>query len=196
MHISRLLSVPVFILMICFLPVAARSQETTPEPGPTAAESLPPASALGNGWTQATPVSPDILAEYSFTMSPDVFSEGAAATYLGPNGSRVLIVNLIITDNRVAIRKSWEDATSLLDAMSFAVREDYEQTENLETMTAPKGCVEAKRKEGIEQGFLTPYAATMCAIDPDRIMLVIVSGTFEQGAGVEASDAIMVASLE
>lgn len=196
MQLSRLLTIPVFVLMLCFFPAATLSQETTPEPGATAAESLPAASVLGKGWTQDTPVSPDILAEYSFTMSPDVFSEGAAATYLGPNGSRVLILNLIVTDNRVAIRKSWEDATSLLDALAFGITEDYTRTEDLETMTAPEGCVEAKRKEGIERGFLTPFAATMCAVDPDTIVLVIASGTFDQGAGVEASDAIMVASLE
>jgi hypothetical protein len=177
------------LLTLAVMPVAA--QDETPEPGPAAAGFLPEASIFGDGWAQSQVVSPDILARYSFTMSPDVFREGAAGIYLGPGGSRAIVVTLLLTDNRVAIRKSWEDATDLLQSMSYSVSTDYERDGQLETMEPPTPCVEAKRVEGTEQHYLVPYGATMCAVDPDIVAIVAVSGDALDAAGVAASDAIV-----
>lgn len=167
------------------------AQEETPEPGPDAAASLPDPAVLGAGWSLADTVSPDIIARYNFTMSPDVFREGAAGTYLGPGGARVVIVTLLLTDNRVAIRKSWEDATALLDAIAYRVSTDYERNEQLEQMDPPAACVEAKRAEGVEQIYLVPFGATMCAIDPDVVVIVAVSGAALDATGIDASDAVL-----
>src|SRR4051812_19993557 len=77
------------------------AQEPTPEPGPNAAKLLPDAGAFGKGWRLSQTVSPDLLALYSFTMSPDVFREGAASIYVGQGGSRIVVVSLLITNTRV-----------------------------------------------------------------------------------------------
>ena len=181
----------VVILSFALASQSALAQDAVPEPGTNAASQLPEASVLGSDWVMVDPVSPDALAIYAFEMSPDVFSEGAAATYLGPTGARILIVNLILSDNQVAIRKSWEDATDLLDYLNFGINEDYDTTVSLETMDPPDGCVEAKRKEGVQGGYLTTVGVTMCAVDPDRIVLVFVDGSFNELTGVEASDAVI-----
>lgn len=175
------------------LPVSA--QEPTPEPGPEAAQILPDADAFGEGWTKTQTVNPSILARYSFEMTPDVFREGAAGIYTGPTGSRIVVVSLLITENRVAIRQSWENATKLLDAVNFGVSTDYERDRALETMAAPQGCAEAKRIEGLERFVLLPVGGTMCALDPDGILIAIVSGNFDEATGVTASDAVIDIAL-
>ena len=83
---TRLLTV--LLLAIAALPVLpAHAQEPTPEPGPQASRLLPDATALGEDWSRTEIVSPDLLARYSFEMTPDVFREGAAGIYVGQDGS-------------------------------------------------------------------------------------------------------------
>lgn len=171
--------------------ISVRAQEPTPEPGPNAAKMLPDPTSFGNGWTLSETVSPDILARYSFEMSPDVFREGAAGVYLGPDGARIVLVSLLLTENRVAIRKSWEDAGNLLNNAGLRINNDYSRDKALETMEPPAGCVEAKRIEGIETFFLQPAGGTMCAVDPDAVLLAVAFGNFSGKSGVEASDAVI-----
>lgn len=173
----------------------AVAQDPTPEPGPGAASELPAATLLGEEWIQYDVVSPDVLGGYSFKMTPDVFTEGAAALYAGPDGARVIVVNLIVTDSRVAVRASWEDATELLDRLTWGVESDYRRREALDTMSPPLGCVEAKRVDGLENGYLMPVGATMCAQDPDNVWIFLVSGTLNGATGVSASDALVEATL-
>lgn len=191
---ARLLMV--LLLAVAALPILPTSaQDPTPEPGPEAAELLPEASALGDDWLLTQIVSPDLLARYSFEMTPDVFREGAAGVYVGQNGSRVVIVSLLITENRVAIRQSWEDATTLLNAVASGLSTDYERDAALETMAAPPECVEAKREEGTENFVLLSAGATMCAVDPDGIVIAVVFGDLDGQTGVAASDAVIRAAL-
>lgn len=170
---------------------AVLAQEPTPEPGPNAAKLLPDAAALGSGWAIEQTVSPDLLARYSFEMTPDVFREGAAGIYAGPNGSHIVVVSLLITENRVAIRQSWEDATELMDNVRSRTSTDYERDQALETMDPPSSCVEAKRIEGIENFILAPVGGTMCAVDPDGILIAVVFGNFGEQTGVAASDEVI-----
>ncbi len=186
----------VFLLALAALPaLPMAAQDPTPEPGPEASKMLPDADDFGTGWSLTETVSPDILARYSFEMTPDVFREGAAGVYVGPDGSRVVVVSLLVTENRVAIRRSWEDATDLLDEVDSRLSTDYEREEALETMAPPDGCVEAKRVEGTEDFVLLPAAATMCAIDPDAILIAVVLGGVGGQTGVEASDAVIGLAL-
>lgn len=185
-----------FLIALAALPVVQGSaQDPTPEPGPEAARLLPEAVAFGDGWELTQTVNPSILTPYSFEMTPDVFREGAAGISTGPNGSRIIIASLLITENRVAIRQSWEDATGLLNAASSGISTDYERDQALETMEAPAGCAEAKRIEGTERFVLLPMGGTMCAVDPDGILIAIISGNFDEQAGVAASDAVIDLAL-
>lgn len=183
------------VIGLVFAGEVALAQDPTPEPGPGAASQLPAASLLGEGWVQYDVVSPDVLARYSFEMTPDVFSEGAAGLYAGPNGARVVIVNLVVTDSRVAVRASWEDATDLLDSMTRSAEYEYQRIENLETMAPPTPCVEAKRFEGVENTYLAPVSATMCAQDPDNVWIFLVSGMLNGTTGVAASDAVVESAI-
>ena len=187
--------VPVVLALLMLSAAPTSAEDPTPEPGPNAAKMLPEATAFGEGWSLTETVSPDLLARYYFTMTPDVFREGAAGIYVGPRGSRMVMVSLLITENRVAIRQSWENATKVLDAVRGAAITDYQRDEALATMAPPGGCAEAKRIEGIENVTLLPVGGTMCAIDPDVILIAVVLGDFDEHTGVAASDAAVGAAL-
>lgn len=176
------------LFTVVVMPVAA--QEPTPQPGRVAAKRLPAASALGQGWVALQTASPDILVGSSFKMSPDVFREGAARSFGGPSGARALVVVFYLTQNRVAVRRSWEEAGKLLDQLRYRSQTDYQRLDDLESTAPPPGCVEAKRIEGTDGFYLTPLGATLCAIDPDIVALAVVSGTLDGKTGIEASDAL------
>lgn len=171
------------------------AQDTTPVPGTEAAKHLPSAEDLGKGWSLSQTVSPDILISYGFTMSPDTFREGAARIYLGPNGSQVVVVSLLTTTSRVAVRKSWDDASKILDGLGSMASEDYEKTRDLESSDPPTNCVEAKRSVGTEQFVGLPVGATMCAVDPDGILVAITFGNVNGNEGAAASDAVIEIAL-
>src|SRR5690606_14806564 len=128
-----------------------------------------------------------------FTMSPDVFREGAAGIYLGPDGQRALVVRFLLTDNRVAIRQSWTDASDLMDSLSFYITTDYERDQQIKTMEAPTGCIEAVRIEGTERVFRLPVGGTLCAADDDSLFMVLIYGEVNGLSGVDGSDAVTTA---
>jgi hypothetical protein len=186
----RWINVVFFALVLTAAPrwTATYAQETTPEPGGAAAALLPEAAPLGPGWTIDVTVSPSVLRPRSFVLSPDVFREGAARIYLGPAGGRILIVTLLLTESRVAVRQGWEDATELLALIVDDASTDAVRTEQLATLPPPPGCVEAKRNEGTQHILLQPLGVTMCAVDPDLIVIASVSGDWSGQAGTAASD--------
>lgn len=169
--------------------IPARAQEATPEPGPQAALALPEAAAFGDGWRRSQIVSPEELTRFDFEMEPGVFREGAAGIYVGPEGSRIVVASLLISESRVAIRESWDEATELLEAVTSGFSSGFGSDEDLEAQAVPAGCVEAKHIEGIEDFVLLPVGGTMCAIDPDGILVTVVYGAFNGQDGVAASDA-------
>ncbi len=177
-----------------FVPSVA-AQDTTPVPGPNAAKHLLSAKTLGKGWSLSQTVSPDVLVQYGFTMTPDSFREGAAGIYLGPQGAQVIFVSLLATSSHVAVRKSWDDASTILSGLGTMVSQDYQKAQDLSTAAPPDGCVEAKRTEGTENFTGLLSGATMCAIDPDLILIAITFGTVEAASGVAASDAVIESSL-
>ncbi len=186
----RWISVVFVALVLTAAPrwTAAYAQETTPEPGGAAAALLPEAAPLGPGWAIDATVSPSVLRPRSFELSPDVFREGAARIYLGPAGGRILIVTLLLTESRVAVRQGWEEASELLALIGDDASTDAGRTEQLATLSPPPGCVEAKRIEGTQHILLQPVGATMCAVDPDLIVIASVSGGWSSQIGTAASD--------
>lgn len=187
----RVLIVIVSALLLVDVPFVLAQDDEEPDPGANAAAGLPAATVFGEGWTQAEIISPDSIERYGFTMSPDVFREGAAGIYLGPNGGRMLVVNLLVSDNRVAIRASWDDASDLLGSLTRPFETDYSRDQALETMAPPEGCLEAKRAEGRESVYRLPAGATLCAADDETLMLVVVYGSYSDMPGVAASDSIV-----
>jgi len=150
----------------------ASAQEPTPEPGPNASKMLPAASELGKSWKQ--------LQVTGLDVPSDIFREAAVASYGGPRGSHAVVFVYLVTESRVAIRQSWEAATEWFDSYRYELDYDYEREGFLENLPAPEGCVEAKRSDGQDSDFLMPGAVTLCAADPDVIVLAVVIGGIDE----------------
>jgi hypothetical protein len=133
---------------------------------------------------------------WGMTMAPDVFREGAVGIYGGPNGARVVAVTLLLTDTRVAVRRGWENATQLFNNYSYQLDYDYNKIALWDALPPPAGCAEAKRFEGVARDFGFPTGITLCAADPDLIIVAVASGLVNDRTGYEASDAVVKAIVE
>lgn len=107
------------------------------------------------------------------------------------------MIVLLTTDSRVAVRQSWEEATETFDSYRYRLAgdSDYSLQERLEAMEPPQGCVEAKRAEGRDGEFGYTAGVTMCAIDPDVVLLAAASGELTNIEGFGASDAVVAEAI-
>jgi hypothetical protein len=184
-------------LLIVLLSSSARTSmaqdatsSATPATGDSAAnpavQYLPTADSLGDGWSS-------VMTE-PLAVSPEEFRTGAIAVLTGPAGARVLAVAMLVTDERVAVRRSWEEASDLFHKYSGELEYDSDRDEILDRLPLPPGCIEAKRIDGTARqlGLDTgiPMGLTLCAADPDVIVLAVVSGELGALSGHDASDGV------
>ena len=161
------------------------SQQATPVSAPVAAGLLPSGDAFGEGWALlvSRPV-PDPPA--------GVFSDTAVGAYGGPNGARLTIAVLRVAPGMTAVRSSWEFGNPAFEAFRGEI--DYGYDSSRETSLAatppPQGCADARRTYGIEEIGLDAFSVgiTLCAADPDAIVLVVASGELAGLSGSQASD--------
>lgn len=163
-------------------PVVLPAASPVAEPG-TPARFLPPTEELGEGWSLVTTGAPE--------ADPAFFVDTASALYVGPSGGRVLILIYRNAPGRAALQRSWEDVGAVFESYRFEVT-GYatDREEELAAQPLPEGCVDARRVNGVDPVFGLPGAVTQCAIDPDILTLVIVSGPWNGLADHQASDAI------
>lgn len=181
---KHLVVVMIAVLLIGISSITTHAQEDELEPKPASASYLPDATEIGTEWIE--------LRRYGLDLPTDLFREGSAATYVGPHGARIAVLAFLTTDTQVAIRRSWEAATERFDRYRYAVASDYDygQREVIDAMPPPPGCAESRRAEGADDEFGVFAGLTMCAIDPDVILIVVVSGEVMGMTGTDASDAI------
>lgn len=163
-------------------PVAAQTESLTG----SAAELLPAAGAFGQGWS--------VTRAAALEVDPALFREAAVAIHAGPGGTRALVAVMLVTKDRVAVRRAWEAAVSIYDNYSGELEYVTGRDDELAEEPPPAGCVEAKRIDGtarqlgIDTGI--PMGVTLCAADPDVIVLTVASGAVLGLTGYDASDAI------
>jgi hypothetical protein len=166
------------------VPILPASAQDAPA-DPTAAY-LPAAATLGDGWALAS--------TGSLGLPTELFRAGTLGVFTGPAGARILAAVMLVTESRVAVRRSWEAATDLFHKYSGELAYDPDRDDILDRLPLPAGCVEAKRIDGTARqlGLDTgiPMGLTLCAADPDVILLVVVSGPLGHLTGYEASDAV------
>ena len=170
----------VVVVLMAVGGTTASAQQETPEPGPNAVKLLPKADLLGEGWMQTEVRGVD--------AAVDLFDEAAVASYGGPEGARAVVYSYLVTDSRAAVRQSWEATSRVFDNYRARLGYDYARDEQLAQIAAPEGCTEAKRSEGEHDAFFAPAAVTMCAADPDRIVIAVVMGGIDGVTDYTASD--------
>jgi hypothetical protein len=174
--------------VLYLLAPAVSAQVETPEAGAAAARYLPEAADLGDGWVLLPP-------QGVGDLPTDVFREAAVGYYGGPSGARSVVMVLIATSARIAVRQAWEEASSRYDSYRYRLGSDYQRVQELETIPPPEGCEEAKRSEGTDKEYGFPTAITLCAGSTDEIILVVVSGGDAETLGYQASDALAVLAI-
>jgi hypothetical protein len=191
----RLIALVIAIIM-CAAGFPALAQETpVPDPQSASVLLLPEASAFGPGWTLTNIRAVEQL-NMGMTMAPDVFREGAVGTYGGPNGARMVAITLLLTETRVAVRRGWENASQLFNNYTYQLDYDYNAIGLWDALPPPDGCAEAKRFEGISRDFGFPTGITLCAADPDLIVIAVASGLVNDRTSYEAADAVVKAIVE
>jgi hypothetical protein len=182
--VRTLLRVLLVLLCVSGSPTAVRAQDE-PNAG-VAMDLLLTAGDLGSGWTSARTA--------PLEVDPTLFREAAVAIHMGPTGARVLIAVLLVTQDQVAVRRAWEAAVGIYDNYSGELEYVSGRGDELAEVPPPAGCAEAKRIDGtarqlgIDTGI--PMGVTLCAAEPDVIVLAVVSGSVLNLSGFEASDAI------
>ena len=187
----RLLLIIVLVSLCPLAPVRGlpgAAQETTVTPGVAdpAAALLPTPETFGDGWS--------LVRTGGLDLPTELFRAGTLGVYTGPAGARILAAAMLVTESRVAVRRSWEEAADLYHNYSGELAYDSDRDDILDRLPPPAGCVEAKRIDGTARqlGLDTgiPMGLTLCAADPDVILLVVVSGALGPLTGHDASDAV------
>ena len=168
--------------------VSAQDDEILPVT-PGAGQYLPDAADLGPNWIDVWQSGIDPGAE--------LFKEGVKAVYGGPDGSRAIVYAWIIQDSTTAVRRSWEETADLMSTARYEWASDYDfsQASEIDILPPPAGCVESSRAEGVDPDSQYPAGLTMCAIEPDVILLTIVSGELEGETGYLSSDLLIQKAL-
>jgi hypothetical protein len=148
---------------------------------------LPAASVFGPDWYSPS--------SKGFDWSPELFESVSGATYAGPSGSRIALYIFIARPS--SIHGAWEAATKTFDTYRRKITDkyDYHKTEALKDIPPPVGCNKAKRFEGWDGSFGLFGALTMCAAEPNIILVAAVTGEVGGNHDHRASDAVVVTAL-
>ncbi|HEU5432273.1 MAG TPA: hypothetical protein VFU81_11455 [Thermomicrobiales bacterium] len=170
-------------------PAVSLAQDATPPATPAAGLYLPAAADLGAGWVE--------IWRGDIAPGPELFKDGVKAVYGGPAGARAIVFAWVTLDSATVVRRSWEATTEIFDDYRLEFANDYDRAaaKDLAALPPPAGCAEASRAEGAASKQQFPGGLTLCAVDPDVIVLAIVSGTLDGKQGRLASDALVERAL-
>jgi hypothetical protein len=156
------------------------------------AEILPDATAIGSGWTQVATL-PAVE-----NLDPS-FSDSATAIYGGPNGARAIITIFTVAEGMTAIRQSWEVGNDVFDFYRQNVDYGFQSSreEELAAQPLPDGCADARRLYAVDELGVQqfPVGLTLCAADPNVLVMAYASGEIAGRSGSEASDALVSLAL-
>lgn len=157
---------------------------------PGAGRYLPAAEAIGDGWIETS--------RAGIAPGPELFREGVRAVYGGPEGARVLVYVWLTQDGETARQGAWQTTAAFLLAKSqqWAADTSSLQVGAASTPSPLSGCTDLGRAEGVDPDSQIPGGLTLCAVDPDVIVMTIVSGELDGASGSQASDALVQLALE
>jgi hypothetical protein len=183
-EVSKSIAVLVVILLALanLAPLSSQAQEQ-------AQDYLPPAELIGEGWMFVSDV------PITDELSP-AFRDVAGGVYAGPAGGRAIIIVYLVDASMTAIRESWQLGNDAFDSMQFQfdTEFDFNREEEIEAMRpAPIGCADTRRTYGIEEIGYNAFdvGLTLCAADPDVMVLALASGTFDEVVSSDVSDRLV-----
>lgn len=154
---------------------------------------LPPADALGDGWTLVrTGNARSVLPDYEHASSRVFPGEGRGATYVGPHGSRATVIVLPFSSTDAPTNQI-EDAILAVQLMMMSEWEaDLRLGEALNEIAPPAGCDTVSRASGVTRIYTLPAGSTVCQLRSAGIAIfVAVEGQYGDWSGVEAADQVV-----
>jgi hypothetical protein len=146
---------------------------------------LPEAEALGEGWSRLSGGLED-------AGGSQTFNSLSGTTYGGPNGSRAFVVVTIVAEGPAATRESWEFGGTAFEEFRLTFDADYSSERDLEDVPNVQGCADMRRMNGVDKVIPTLLVGvSLCAADPDKLVLAYVSGEVNGKSGIDASDSIV-----
>jgi hypothetical protein len=157
---------------------------------PGAGRYLPAAEALGDAWIETS--------RAGIAPGAELFREGVRGVYGGPEGTRALVYVWLTQAGETTRQGAWDTTAAFLVTRSQQWAADTSSLQVGAAITpAPlSGCTYLGRAEGVDPDSQIPGGLSLCAVDPDVIVLAIVSGEFDGASGLQASDALVQISLE
>ena len=169
----------IVVAAVLALPTSLAAQDTP------VADLFPSAARIGLAWNSAG------AADAALTEYP-MLERFAGSAYWGPNGARVLIGYLRVAEGPAATRDAWELASATVDDYRRTFVVDYTAEATLAGAPPVAGCAEMRRSEGTDPVFtFLPVGVSLCAADPDVIVVAYVSGKVGNLMGSAASDRIV-----
>jgi hypothetical protein len=157
---------------------------------PGAGRYLPSAEAIGDGWRE--------VSQAGIAPGPEFFREGVRAVYGGPDGTRALVYAWLTQDGEAAQQGAWEQTAAFFGTriQLWAANVSSVQENEAGTPSPLAACSNVRQAEGVDPDTQFVGGFTLCAVDPDVIVLTIVSGELDGASGSEASDALLRIALE
>lgn len=143
------------------------------------------------GWSVVHPSKFDdaILAQFPFVRA------GSGRVYGGPDGSRAVVGVFVSQPGASAGRQAWDFANELFDDTRSTI-DGAAGFRDLDATAPPEGCDDARRAEGEDDAVgAFEVGVTLCAADPDVIVLAYVSGEWDGLTETAASDDVVEAAL-
>jgi len=176
------------IALMLLWPLSATAQEATPSA--TALSSLlPTANEIGDGWSEA----PDAAGVNLRGL------DGSTASYVGPDGARLLLGVADMASGITARAEDWETLTSTWKSWAdYYAQTGVKRTEWVDVdpadavqLSPPDGTADALVVETQLVYFAMPCAVGLYALDSGPAVLIVVEGKVNGATGTEAIESIL-----
>jgi plastocyanin len=158
---------------------------------------IPEAVFLGEEWSKVRSGDAETLVPQDDALSLEIFPyEGLGAVYVGPQGSRVTLVVLPLTDRVLPANQIRDAMSSVQDSMMQAWTKDRITSAGYIDADPPTGCDAAQRVSGIVPVLTIPAGATACQLRSAGVAIfVTVEGAIGDLTGVAAADEVIARLL-
>jgi len=158
---------------------------------------LPDSRTFGEGWLQLRTGNASAVITGRTDFNVKVFpGEGLGAAYVGPRGSRAVVLLMPLATTAVPVNQVQESVLTVQASMTQSWSTDQLSTESLQRIPPPRGCDVANRASGIAPIFTLPAGSTVCQLRNAGVAIfVAVEGEIDGATGVEAADVLITRLL-
>lgn len=159
---------------------------------------LPLPTEIGSGWTTLLEAPANTIVSYDRDMAFPLFPDaGGGAVYLGPNGSRAIVLVLPLGKDVMPSSQSDSIVNGIQASMIDGWSRDRISSVAINRLPPPDGCDTSLRVNGIVNGLTLPGGSTVCELRSAGVTIfVTVEGEIDGLSGYAASDGVIDNILE